>query len=356
MIIGIIGSKLIICSNKNNIRLQNILMCFFLFILSIPIGGRYEVGTDWEHYQYLFLNIYDQGFSIPEILGSNYEPLYLAWNYVIFHISNSSSFFFTCTAFIIFLFLYKANREYRYLFPLVLFFFFCSVFGASMNIIRQILASVVFYIALSYSDNKLRMCGLILLSILIHYSSAIFIVAVFLGSNVFKILDNNKVVIIVYLVCFIIGSTLYSLFLNYLPLDIMSEKYVNSVNSEETFALTSGLGVIAVNGVNILLMITSKKVRSFFSNKKVDLLYRCFFVGCFLSTFMGYSIFLSRVPLGLTNIRIFLLAFTVYYLSQRRTSFCLIVKICIILLYILFFIMGILHSDNGCSPYIFKWL
>lgn len=356
MCVGVFGSKIIIYSNRNNKRHRELLMVCLLIILSIPIGGRYEVGTDWEHYQYLFLNINNQGLSLQEILESNYEPLYLIWNYIIHIISNSSSFFFTCTAFLIFWLLYKANKDYEYLFPLVLYFFFCSMFGASMNIIRQILASVVFYMALSHSDNKWKMRGFILLSLLIHYSSAIFIIAIFLDSNLFKLLDNTKVVILLYLVCFILGSTLYSLFITYLPLDLMSEKYLNSVNSDETFNLTSGLGIIAVNGVNVLLMITSNNVRKLFSSKRVDLLYRCFFIGCFLSAFMGYSIFLSRVPLGLTNIRIFLLAYTIYYLSQRRTFFRLTLKNSLLVLYILFFIMGILHSDNGCSPYYFDWI
>ena len=357
LLVGIGGAKIIISANKRNSRRRTILMFLFLFILSIPIGGRYEVGSDWENYRELFLDVNKHGLSsFQEIFNSNYESFYLGWNYIVSCISHSSSFFFTCTAFLIFLLIYKANKGYEYLFPLVLFFFFCSILGASMNIIRQVLATAIFYYAFAYSDNKWKMLVVIVFSILTHYSSVLFLIALILNHKYFKVLDNPKFVVLLYLICFLLGSSLYSLFIKYLPTEIMSEKYLSSMNSKDSFSLSSGLGIIATNGINVILMLTSAKVKSFFSNGRVDLMYRCYFVGCFLSAFMGYSIFLSRVPFGLTNIKIFLLAYTIYYLSKRQTILKLLLKTSIIFLYVLFFIMGIFRSDNGCSPYIFNWL
>lgn len=200
------------------------------------------------------------------------------------------------------------------------------------------------------------MVVLLLLSIFMHYSSVIFLLSLFIDKKLFNILDNPKIVLLLYCLCFIFVAPFYTLFIGYLPIDMMSDKYVNSVNSDATFELSSGLGTIAIHIVNILLIVTSTKVRTFFSNKRIDLLYRCFYIGCFLSTFMGYSIFLSRLPLGLTSIKLFLLSYTIFYLSHKITLPKLAAKYFLLVLFFLFFIIGILNSDNGCSPYTFKWL
>lgn len=54
-----------------------------ILIVSVLLGYRYNVGTDWNNYQATYLNIINNGISFYDILHSDYEPIYLTLNAII---------------------------------------------------------------------------------------------------------------------------------------------------------------------------------------------------------------------------------------------------------------------------------
>ena len=181
-------------------------------------------------------------------------------------------------------------------------------------------------------------------------------ISYFLNLKIFKIIDNTKYMIIIYVLCLLSAPLLNSLFLSNLPLAMMSDKYATNAESTLEFELSSGYGNIAISAINILIFASSNRVKKIFRDTRIIFMYRAFFIGCCLSTFMWFSIFLSRIPLGLTSLKIYLLAFYLFYLLKYKSLFNNIIRYALIILFILFFIMGIYNSDNMCSPYSFRWL
>ena len=128
-----------------------------------------------------------------------------------------------------------------------------------------------------------------------------------------------------------------------------------STADEELMTASSGLGLIFIKICDLCLILTSDKVIGYYNDVKVKCLYRLFFIGIILSNIFGLSVMLSRLPLGLVMLRIYILSLACHYFFKVERKYFLL-GLALLFINLLMIITGVLHGDGGCSPYQFKWL
>lgn len=344
------------CIKVSTIQWINI--SFILIILSIIIGGRYEVGSDFPNYiDYYksFITKYSK-FGDVFVLGNSLEPGYLFINWLASELNLSVSVFFTLIAFFSFILMFKAQGDRPYLWSLILFFFFGQMFGTSMNIIRQACAIFIFFYAVQFvGKSKLKLFMLITCCTMFHYSSIVFYLALFVDFKWLNFLDNKKLIALLFVSTWFLASYILPLFIQMMPLDIFSTKYLLSLdNADVEMEVNSGLGILLTKIIDILLIWKSDKVLEYYKDERLKFLYRLFFVGIIFYNIMGISIYLSRIFLGMVLLRIFVMAFTTYYCLKFK-DIRLLLGIFLIIICLLQFIMNIKNGYSGISPYQFMW-
>lgn len=334
-------------------------LLFPLFILSIIIGGRFEVGTDWENYAeyYSWYKTIDIFKALSGLLALNLEPMFILLMGLCGFMGFSQSFFFTIIAFGIFVLILGGHKNKLFLLPLILFYFFGQMFGISMNIIRQAIAISIFFYSLQYLGNsriKLLIC--IVFAALFHYSSIVLAAALVIDNKIFSILDRRNFVLFIFILTYLIGPMLVGLIDNVLPLHLFSDKYVQSANNlDNAMTVNSGLGIIARKVVDAILIITSTKIIDYYQDDNMRYVYRLYFVGIILANIMGVSEYLARLVYGYELLRIMVLAYYTYYAFRSKNALFQIIALMLIALNVLFLFMGVMNSSSGCSPYQFLW-
>lgn len=154
-----------------NYRVRNILLFLSFSGSVLLIGGRWETGTDWEMYYYVFT--FNKNISDFTSLFST-EIGYALFNWVIRIFTNNYSIFIFIHAIVFYSFLLKSfNRLTKY--PQTAFFFyFCSNLGI-VGANRQLIALVILLngIAFLVEKKKKSYVSSIILAFSFH-STAIF--------------------------------------------------------------------------------------------------------------------------------------------------------------------------------------
>lgn len=337
-----------------------IVLGFVLFIVSIVIGGRYNVGTDWENYFNLYTSILDNGITLDEIMYSGYEPLYVAMNALFAYLDLSPSVFFTGVALLQFVLLCYAVDNKKVLLW-VFFFFFTQLFAMTLNIQRQMIAVGFFLLATKYIDkNKIVYLLLIVCASLFHYSSIILFPLVFINNRFFSFLENRGIVLILFFITLIFSSY----FLGALDLSsldyLMSDKYLRNMEELDVeMKVSSGLGIMAQRLMYIVAICYMPSMLNYYKSSRLSIVYRLFIVGLLLANIFEISMFLSRVPLALVSLKVLIYSYLCNYLFKLRKNALtlkIFIGICFVTLSFIMLIMGIMNSDAGMSPYMFKWI
>ena len=339
-----------------------IVLGFILFIVSVIIGGRYNVGTDWENYFDLYTSILDSGITLDGIIYSGYEPLYVTMNALFAFFDLSPSIFFTGVALLQFVLLCYAVENKRLLLW-VFFFFFTQLFAMTLNIQRQMIAVGFFLLATKYLDkNKIVYLLLIACASLFHYSSIILFPLVFINHRLFSFLEDRRIVLILFFITLIFGSS----FLGALDLSVldslMNDKYLRNMEELDIeMKVSSGLGIMAQRLMYIVSICYMPSILNYYKSNRLSIVYRLFIVGLLLANIFEISMFLSRVPLALVSLKVLIYSYLCNYLfkSKKNTNTLtlkIFIGICFVTLSFMMLIMGIMNSDAGMSPYEFKWI
>lgn len=342
---------------KQVIFKRDILFIIITIILSIIIGGRYNVGTDWPQYfdYYRFIHTY---YSLNTILEKSLEPGFLLLGFVCNGLGLSSSGYFFVIALLIFLLIYGGIKDRPFLYSWVAIFFMTQFHTVSINVIRQAIAISIFLFSTRYiSNNLLKLAVCICLAFSFHYSSVIFLLALIIDRDWFLFLDKKYRVSLLFIASVILAPILMQVTMELLPMLEMSEKYMRNASTadEELMTASSGLGLIFIKICDLCLILTSDKVIGYYNDVKVKCLYRLFFIGIILSNIFGLSVMLSRLPLGLVMLRIYILSLACHYFFKVERKYFLL-GLALLFINLLMIITGVLHGDGGCSPYQFKWL
>lgn len=324
-----------------------------LFV-SLLMGMRYAVGTDWENYRIFYESIK----RAYDVSTSGLEPLYTCLNqWIAWCEAPYETLFFVVMLLHLILF-YQSFDRHVFLLPLGVYFYFTTLFFSSLNIQRQTLSFCIFLFSVRYLiDRRLfpyMLCALA--ATLVHYSSVILFPVYLLGYAFFNFLNKKWVQLGLYVFSFFVGTYLFQLILDVLSEHITNAKYINTLKllGSMEMEVNTGLGLIASAGIDICLILSASKLSKVYRVYHYDILFRIFFIGVLLSNALGLDLFLSRVPFVLESLRFLLLAFWVYYLLEiRRTLWNCCCGVIVIGIYFCMFIAAISHGHAGCSPFQF---
>lgn len=355
-------SPLVSCKLKKNWHTYWLVGVFIpVLIVSIVLGGRWNVGTDWDEYRGYYNSIMTFGLTWTEILSNSLEPIYLLLNVFIATFNLSSSYFFTFIAllhFICYAFVYRRNWQ---ILPLGFFFFMVFFLPLMLNIQRQTLAICVFFLSTFYiGKSAIKFFIGIVFAYFIHYSSIVLFPLFFVSKNIFSFLENRFLAIIFYVGSILLSGPLNTIVSIIFSMFVSNEKYIK--NMEEVsieMEVFSGLGIIASHIINLTIIMCSKKLclSTALSSLNVHAIYRCFLIGCLSSNVFGLSMFLSRVSFALTSLKIILLPCLCYLLLTSRTSLASkFFAFGLILLSLSMFVASISNGAGGISPFTFYWV
>lgn len=349
-----------VVSNVSNEKHRYIIYCCLFLCIAFVLGGRYDVGTDWENYRDYYEEIRRYGISWQGIFASNLEPLYLMINKCCALLSlSTSAFFMTIMLIMMFLLFYATDKDYRR-FYYVLFFFFTIFLASALNIQRQALATLFFFLSVKYIDRNIYKYFICVgCAFLIHHSSVVLFPFWFIGNERLKVLDNRLFAVLAYF-CSLLFATMLGKYINdIIPMFISSEKYLNNFeNIDENMKVSSGLGILSNHMLSLIVIFLSRSMVKFYQSKWLRNMYRCFLIGAILSNIFGLSVYLARVPFSLYSLKVILYAYISYYLLHSVKSNPLngLVGVFLILICLAMSFFGIAHGDGGISPYEFKWI
>lgn len=339
--------------NQRTIRYNGLLFAFV--VISIFLGGRYNVGTDWANYKDYYDDIAANG-----ITWGNIEPLYLLLNLTISITGFSSSFFFFCISIIQLSIIYFVFKDDKRIFALGMLVYFLCCLPISLNIVRQSLAICIFLYAIRYIGNSPpKYILLIIVAGLLHYSSFILLGVYVLKYKWFSFIENRKLSVILYILSVFGGAVLLGPILNLVPIDLLGYKYSNNLNNADLeMTVNSGIGMIVNHVLNIIILWYLPKLQVIFDEKSNYLMVvsRAYILGIILANIFGVSVFLSRLPLPLVMLKVILVPYIYYYLTHSKSLHKNFIAYGLILSYILLFVVSVLNGAGGISPYSFKWL
>ncbi|WP_159123851.1 EpsG family protein [Acinetobacter variabilis] len=321
-------------------------IAYFIFGTSIILLYSlrdYSVGTDTLAY----IDIFQSSVNF-DLYNTKIEPLFIIFNYILYHISNSIIFYFLVIS-LVFVWIWIKNIDRLVFFHkdvawlvLVTSLAFLSLF----NITRQSLAMAMSILAFSFlvRGNNFWFLILSILSIFSHYSAVIiFLVFLFLKKN------NNP---ILYLITSFILTSIFSLgALDYIS--GMSTRY--SEYSETSSDGVTGIMLIALVSLKLILFYLL-----YFIYFRKDLMYRIFLslfsVGFSLLVVLKLFGFRDEGPLRIvTYFLIFdIFLFPYFFYIINNVILRIIFKIIFYIFMIFLFSYGIYSGAGGLYPYIFN--
>lgn len=183
----IIASSMFTCLLNRKIQLANMNFVIkkaylFTIIAIIPLVYAFAsrslmVGTDTYS---IYYQIYYMGYVINHWSSTLYEGLFIWIFKVLGQLGQSFSFILlTLSLFICFVFInyfFKNNKKYNTIISVLMFFIW--IYAPSINILRQILAVTVSFLAIIFLEQRRYIVGIILLiaSMFIHMTAVIMIV------------------------------------------------------------------------------------------------------------------------------------------------------------------------------------
>lgn len=297
------------------------IICF-----TIIIGLRYSVGVDWENYR----AIYEEELkymSFAQMLETRYEIGFVAIVYLCHLFQLPTYMLFVCFAAIQITFLYLALKEERGILPYVYLAFILSGIAIQgfCNVMRQDVAFCIFLFALRYakSDEIIKYFLLCALAVCFHKSAFILFPLCFIWIRRNSLFSNQLVQCVLFLACvFLPFLNPVEYILSVLNDLIAAMGYEDYIDTALDLTTNSKLGPTRLMMIvtNIIIILNSKNIKSFYENTLVNKIYDLFFIGiCCYFLFLGNMMF-GRITLYFTNVAFIMYGYSLHYLLQLKTG------------------------------------
>lgn len=340
-----------------NIANSFIIYSIPILLLSIILGLRYDVGTDYFSYAEIYNMQYDNLYE--NILYDRIEPLYMIVNHIPFAFNMPYYYLNIIVCLIIFSLFYAAfYKEKNMIMWYFLTLFTSGVLFSFLNIQRHAIAFCIFLFSIKYiySRSFIKYLICVILAFGFHYSSFILLPCYLLGVKR-RIMVDNRLVQIVMCVCLFlfagqIVSLLVDLIINYAP-----KGY--SGYGEQVFSLQIGAskrGIIASFITSLCVIMSSKYLLKQYDETIFVVYYRLCFIGLIFSSIFSDYILLSRMiyPFVCLNFIIYAYLYKYIFLNFRKCNApMMIYSIIIFLSSVLSFLLLISNSVHKCSPFKF---
>lgn len=329
-----------------------------ILIVSIIMGLRYNVGTDWINYKDAYEEIRDTGANY--ISSGGYEPLYILLNAIVGAFNLPYQCFFILQMFLMLYIAYKGFEPYKFILHYTVFFFVTTFFLDSLNIQRQSISVYIFIFAIRYINSKEfgKYCLCIIIATLFHKSAVILFPVYAFRSSIFSFLDKRYVQILFFILSLTVLQFAIPWIIELISRFVIGDiRYSRNIDSLGTWdlELNSGLGVLLIYAIDVIIILFSKRLCETYSKYNFNVIFRIYFVGVLLSNMFHLDVFLSRLPLALESVRIIILGFLIHYLwHSNKTIFNYCLGIIISLSILGFYFLTILNGGAGCSPFQFS--
>lgn len=200
LVIYIISSILI---SKGIKRKNSIFILLGIFILIIFAGIRYDVGTDYINYKYMYDKFSNKDFL--EIFNSKIDKGFLLIIKISSLIGNEILFFSLSSFLIVIPFIYSLKMKYRYIcIPLTIFLFLITIFTSGMNIIRQAIATSIIFYSFNYIFEKrfFKYIVFLILAVSFHITAVITFPLYFLWNKKTNKINKKRAIFII--LCYIL--------------------------------------------------------------------------------------------------------------------------------------------------------
>lgn len=337
----------------------------FIFVYTIMIGLRHDVGLDYPLYTSWFNYYRDTGkFFVDNELG------FRAIIQLLTSLNLPYESLFLVLAFFQIVFLTLAISRIAFLRDWYFFFFFTSLlFFMSMNVMRQTIAYYLFFWGYFYFlDRKyLKYIGIILFGMLFHKTIVIpAVVGIFLRGDIFK----QRALLISFLVAgsFLLPVILESFFKLIFPVvDWLGYGfYIKMADTLTQFTEDNhtgdGLGLILFLVIDGLIIYYSDKMKEEFKFNYFIPFFNLFVIGAILSRAFAANFLFLRIAEYFINFRALMLAFLcIYFIRNRKGSLSNYIKFTtlqsiVIVIMLAFFYKAIFNNAAGCRPWSFAFL
>ena len=323
-----------------------------IFLLTLILGNRYDVGLDFHSYKYAFEHNDNKQFEFLYRTISEF-----LWN-------NGFSFYtlLSLTVLVYFIFFYLSFKEYKYLLPYcILFFMSFGPFTFLLNGIRQAITFSIFIYSIKYIHQKsfCRFLILILIATGIHSFSLIL-----LPLYVLIYLDFNKIkvpfLISTYILTFLVGDIVFGIVIEILLGELKTIGYGAYIENfgEEKMTYGTGLGILLMKSIDIILILYFDKLKDYFKNTSYSIIFFIYFLGLLLYNIVGLDLLGNRAIYCLISMRFIVAGYLLYYLTRKKYYHCSInryVTTYLVVSSLMLFIANIRGGANGCSPFQFNF-
>lgn len=302
---------------------------FMLLFFALMFGMRYDVGTD--HLGYLFS--YIEG-SVDENLRM--EPLFRWISKICYDLNIHPVIYFAIWAFIQITFFLLAFKNERYLFPLLItFLFFDFSFRFWMNAIRQALAMCIWLYSITFIVEKKFWHYIIwgIIAFLFHRSALILFVFYPLLRNGKDYFKSIPLQLILFASVFIIKNV-FEVFI--LQLEPIIEQFQTILGGKEDLYRSytmdnmlddlnnevegTGLAYMFRILVWVIIILYSRKLKSYYNSKKFNIIYFFFFFSLLSFYIFPNGIVVLRRPFSYFPVfQTIMLAYFVYYLFRKNS-------------------------------------
>ena len=297
-----------------------------IIIFTLIIGLRYCVGIDWENYR----AIYEEELkymSYAQMLDTRYEIGFVTIVYLCHLFQLPTYMLFVCFAAIQIIFLYLALKEERGILPYIYLAFILSGIAIQgfCNVMRQDVAFCIFLYALKYvkRDKIIKYFLLCALAVCFHKSALILFPLCFIWIRRNSLFNNQLVQCTLFLACvFLPFLNPVEYILSVLNDLIAAMGYEDYVDSALDLTTNSKIGPTRLMMIitNIVIILNSKNIKSYYENTLVNKIYDLFFIGiCCYFLFLGNMMF-GRITLYFTNVAFIMYGYSLHYWLQTKTS------------------------------------
>jgi len=323
---------------------------------SLVFGMRYGVGDD--HLTYL--NIYLTGEGV-ERYEWGFRYITTLFSKLNFHFAV----YFTILAFLQIFFFFLAFKEERFLFPFLAFFLFSGGYYLSwMNGIRQDIAACIFIFAVKFIDQKKFVSFLVCCSLafLFHKSAIILILFYPLLRNGYDYFKSTTIQLLVFLCALIAYYTNINLvgllenFITVISYWFNYEVYTNEGIENITLEATTGIGFFLTALMDLIIIMYSKNLKSFYNSRRFNNIYTLYFIGAIAGILFAGSGVLLRPFRYLAYFKLILLAYFMHYtLKNSKQPIYALLFFLITVIFLLLFGAILYRGDTNTAKFLFFW-
>lgn len=347
LVYGILFTCMFLLCRQASIKHKSNYVIAALIIYSIIFGLRYGVGADYFGYLEYYISDYNE----------NIEP---GFNFLVNFLNLLGAhytFYFGIIAFIQLYLIFKAVKNYYDIYACLIFIFITNNYWLTFsNGLRQILAFAILAYSIKFLLNhkywQYILCGIIAMSI--HKSAIIpLVIYPILTLKIFYFKNIALQILGIIIALFLMNIGVISNILGHVDQIVISLGYGNYIDGQYDFTKETNLGVgfYITLILNIIIVLYSNKMKEMFNNTWIPYAYNLFYIGILLKYIFISSQLFSRINYYFSYFGLFIGAFTLLYLYNKKKN----VSYIFIVLSLLTLIAGLYRMDTNTSMFFFFW-